>query len=48
MKLIARKIVCFLLGHRFGGYVCKNIQALPDEYNCKRCQAIVKCKDYWC
>lgn len=33
-----QRLVCKILGHKFGGYIPPTIQELPHEFYCRRCE----------
>jgi hypothetical protein len=42
-----KRLMCFLLGHKFGGYEPPNEQRMPDKFFCTRCQKLNPTYEGW-
>lgn len=42
-----KRLLCLLLGHRFGGYEPLDEQRMPDKFFCSRCKKLNPTYEGW-
>ncbi len=45
--MLIQKILCLILGHKFGDYEPTREQRMPDRFYCTRCKKINPTHERW-